>query len=83
LILEAVAATLHHWPDVPDLGLITFVDADEVESRNPGYCYECAGFERVGYTKVNHLHAWQLMPEEMPEPQPAHGDNYALFEEAQ
>lgn len=78
LILEAVAATRHYWPDVPDLGLITFVDADEIESRNPGYCYECAGFKRVGYTKINGLHAWQMTPNEMPDADPAHGSNYKL-----
>jgi len=79
LILEAISATRSIWTP-PDLGIITFVDADEVESRNPGYCYECAGFERVGYTKVNGLHAWQLTPDKMPEPELAHGGQYEFIQ---
>lgn len=50
LIREAVAITRWHW-EPPELGLVTFVDADKVRSTNPGYCYLCAGFERVGQTK--------------------------------
>jgi hypothetical protein len=68
LIRQAVAATRWHYGSSPDLGMITFVDASEVESNNPGYCYECAGFERVGYTQAQCLHVWQLDPEDMPDP---------------
>ena len=40
LIREAVAATRYFWPDVPDLGMITFVDAGKVRrKRDPGRCY--------------------------------------------
>jgi hypothetical protein len=70
LILQAVAATRAVWPEVPELGLITFVDAGKVRSENPGYCYRRAGFRRVGRT-VGGLLAFQLLPEAMPEPEPA------------
>jgi hypothetical protein len=72
LILDAVAASRWFWPDVPPLGLVTFVDpkhvpAKRVRGRNIyGYCYLKAGFEHVGYTKGK-LWAWQLLPERMPE----------------
>lgn len=68
LICEAVAATRWRWPEVPSLGMITFVDASKVKKkRNPGYCYERAGFSLVGETKGGLL-AWQLLPDAMPEP---------------
>jgi hypothetical protein len=74
LIREAVAATrwFHRtkesWDQpMPEEGMITFIDEGEVQSDNPGYCYLCAGFERVGRTKGG-LVAVQLLPDEMPEP---------------
>jgi hypothetical protein len=66
LILEAVAATRAVWPEPPPIGLITFVDARKVASRNPGYCYRRAGFERVGVTRKEKLLAFRLAPEAMP-----------------
>lgn len=76
MILEAVAVTLWNWPEPPPLGMVTFVNPDEVEhKRQPGYCYKKAGFEHVGYTRGG-LWAWQLLPERMPEamePQPREG----------
>jgi len=74
LIREAVAATrwFHRneesWNDpMPEDGMITFIDESEVQSDNPGYCYLCAGFERVGRTEGG-LVAVQLLPDQMPEP---------------
>jgi len=74
LIREAVAATrwFHRneesWNEaMPEDGMITFIDESEVQSANPGYCYLCAGFERVGRTKGG-LVAVQLLPDQMPEP---------------
>lgn len=82
LILEAVAATRAKWSDVPELGMVTFVDAKKVRSkRDPGYCYLCAGFERVGKTKGG-LVALQLLPDAMPEPRPALSVQRSLFEAA-
>lgn len=66
LILEAVAATRWRWPDVPDLGMVTFVDGDKVRSSNPGFCYLRAGFSRVGRTQGG-LYALQLLADAMPD----------------
>lgn len=80
LIRAAVAITLTYthetesWHgEVPDLGMITFVDASKVRSqgrrRNPGYVYERAGFTHVGFTKAG-LWAYQMLPADMPDPLP-------------
>lgn len=62
--------TRHHWPDVPALGMVTFVDASKVRhKRDPGRCYLRAGFRRVGETKGGLL-AFQLLPTEMPDARP-------------
>lgn len=71
MIRAAVAATRAHWPDVPPLGMITFVDANKTRhKRDPGRCYRKAGFKHVGFTKGG-LWAFQMLPEEMPEPEQA------------
>ena len=68
LIREAVAATVYRWPDVPDLGMVTFVDATKTRpKRDPGYCYLMAGFKPVGRT-AGGLYALQLLPGDMPAP---------------
>lgn len=67
LIRQAVAATRAHWPDVPELGMITFVDTRKVRrKRDFGRCYLRAGFKHVGFTKGG-LMAFQLLPSEMPD----------------
>ena len=83
MIRLAVAATRALWPRVPPLGMVTFVDPTEVaatpmrrhrcrincgERRIYGYSYERAGFAHVGYTAERGLWAWQLLPDDMPEP---------------
>jgi hypothetical protein len=74
LIREAVAATRAHWPQVPELGIVTFVDAKKVRhKRDPGRCYLKAGFKLVGKTKSGLL-AFQMLPAEMPEPVPCYED---------
>ena len=79
LIREAVSATRWIW-DPPPLGMITFVDATKVRPKaDPGYCYQVAGFNRVGKTKVNKLLAFQLLPDEMPEPRPPIGSQIGLW----
>lgn len=66
LIREAVAATRWAYPDVPALGMVTFVDESKTRrKRDPGRCYRKAGFKPCGYTKGG-LFALQLLPEEMP-----------------
>lgn len=68
LILEAVAATRAEWGEPPELGMVTFIDPDEVRSTNPGYCYLVAGFEHAGRTKDRNLIALRMRPERMPAP---------------
>lgn len=70
MIVAAVAHTCHEWPDVPELGMVTFIDRAKVRAKaNPGYCYLQAGFEPVGETKGG-LIALQLRPDRMPDPAP-------------
>jgi hypothetical protein len=78
MIRAAVAATRHHWPDVPDLGMITFVDPTKVRhKRDPGRCYRKAGFRLIGRTRSGLL-TWQMLPEDMPDPVPAEGEQLTL-----
>ncbi|MCX4468739.1 DUF4338 domain-containing protein [Micromonospora sp. NBC_01655] len=68
LIAAAVAATRAHWPDVPPLGIVTFVDPTKTRrKRDPGRCYRRAGFTPVGETKGGLL-ALQQLPADMPDP---------------
>lgn len=75
-IREAVAATRVKWPNVPDLGLVSFIDPNEVRPRKIrgrqaiAESYFEAGFTHVGYTKAG-LWVMQMLPEDMPEPAPA------------
>ena len=79
-IRDALAATRWYWPDVPALGMITFVDTRFVKHRrDPGRCYLKAGFRRVGITKVNRLLAFQLLPAQMPKPEAPHGAQPSLL----
>jgi hypothetical protein len=68
LVTDAIAATLSLWPAVPELGLVTFVDATKTRrKRDPGRCFRKAGFRHVGFTGKG-LYALQLLPDEFPEP---------------
>lgn len=68
LITAATAATRGHWPALPALGMVTFVDATKTRrKRDPGRCYRRAGWNEVGRTKGG-LIALQLLPERFPEP---------------
>jgi hypothetical protein len=69
LIRQAVAATRSIW-EAPELGMVTFVNAEKVKhKRDPGRCYLKAGFRNVGLTKGG-LVALQLLPDQMPQPNP-------------
>jgi len=50
LIRAALDATLREWVrlygELPEERLRTEVLVNRVRSRNPGYCYQCAGWER-------------------------------------
>lgn len=73
LIRLAVGATRWRWPETPELGMVTFVDAKKVRhKRDPGRCFLKAGFKNVGHTKGG-LVALQLLPEDMPDPMPPVG----------
>jgi hypothetical protein len=68
LIRQAVAVTRWYWPDVPPLGMVSFVDAGKVRhKRDPGRCYRHAGFTLAGTTKGGLL-VFQLLPAAMPAP---------------
>jgi hypothetical protein len=73
LILQAISATRHVWPEVPELGMVTFIDRKKVRptlvrgEKIWGWTYRKAGFEECGETKVGLL-ALQLLPHKMPEP---------------
>lgn len=68
MIREAVAITRWRWPEVPELGMLSFVNPDRVEhKREPGRVYRLAGFARFGHTKGG-LHVWRMAPEDMPPP---------------
>lgn len=47
LILEAEQLAWARWPGET---LYTYVDPRKVKSRNPGYCFECAGWVKDGTT---------------------------------
>ena len=81
MIREAVAATRALWPDVPVLGMVTFVDASKVRhKRDPGRCYLRSGFQIAGKTKGGLL-ALQMQPEDMPPATLPLGCTGSLFEE--
>ena len=66
LIWDALKCTRFKWPDLPELGMITFVDTKKTKPKaHPGYCYRVVGFEHVGYTKAG-LVALQLTPDKWP-----------------
>lgn len=88
LIRWAVAHTRAKWPDVPPLGIVTFVDAEKTEDKElPGWCYRRAGWSCVGLTQGG-LYAFQQLAdhrvkrrsEPMPEAVPVPGSQASLFE---
>lgn len=84
MIAAAVAATVAHWPDVPELGMITFLDKRKVRPikvrgvETWGRTWEMCGFRHVGHTKGGFM-AFQLLPENMPKPIPATGTQIDLL----
>lgn len=68
LIREAVACSRWLFGEPPALGMVTFIDPDEVRhKRDPGRCYRRAGFIDDGETEGGLL-ALRLPPEGMPAP---------------
>lgn len=65
LVQQAILKTLEVWPEPPELGMITFVDAGKIRrKRDPGRCYRKAGFSHVGFTKGG-LYALQFLPQQI------------------
>jgi hypothetical protein len=88
LIRWAVAHTRAKWPEVPPLGIVSFVDASKTGSKEvPGWCYRRAGWTHVGFTKAG-LYVFQQLPgrkigrrsEPMPEAVPVPGAQTSLFD---
>ena len=83
MIRAAISHTRFQW-EPPALGMITFVDAKKTPGtmvrgqRIHGYSYLKAGFRHVGFTKGG-LWAWQILPEDMPPPIPAIGQQMDLI----
>jgi len=65
LIKQAVRRTREIWPDIPEQGLVTFIDSKKIRSTNPGCCYKKAGFKHVGFTKRRGYYVLQLLPKEI------------------
>lgn len=69
MIRHAVAHTRAVWPEVPALGMVTFIDPRHVKpKRHPGYCYLLAGFEYAGVTPKG-LYVLHMTARNMPEPE--------------
>lgn len=67
LIRDAVAATVWRWPEVPELGMVTFVNRRKVRGkRDFGFCYRKAGWQEIGRTKGD-LTVLQLPMDAMPD----------------
>ena len=81
LIRWAVAHTRWKWPDAPELGIVTMVNASKVRrKRDPGRCYRRAGWTHVGFTKDEGLYVFQQLPKVMPEAIPFLGWQPSLFD---
>jgi hypothetical protein len=65
LIRSATAETYRLWVErygsLPSVPLRTEVKVSAVRSRNPGYCYTCAGWTK-GPTKRGKLHLYAPRP---------------------
>jgi hypothetical protein len=83
LIVAATAATRAYWPDLPPLGMVTFVDPTKTRrKRDPGRCYRRAGWTPVGST-AGGLIALQILPGDFPDAlsaRPIHTNQAALFD---
>ena len=88
LIRWAVAHTRAVWPEVPALGIVSFVDASKTAPKEvPGWCYRRAGWSHAGFTQAG-LYAFQQLSgervgrrsEPMPEAVPVPGWQPSLFD---
>jgi hypothetical protein len=80
MIRQAVAATRWWFGEAPEIGMVSFVDPTKVRrKRDPGRCYLRAGFKMVGKTQSGLL-AFQLLPPDMPAPEPPLGATLDLLD---
>ena len=84
MIRQAVAATRWHYGPPPALGMVTFIDRDQVQPYRRRGClpvwgrtWLMAGFEEIGETKGG-LMALQMSPAAMPAPSPPLGVSMRL-----
>jgi hypothetical protein len=74
MIRAAVAHTRYMWPEVPELGMVTFIDPTKVRpikrrgAETWGYSYARAGFTQLGQRTKAGLLVMQMLPGAMPEP---------------
>lgn len=59
LILEAEAIAWNKWPGQR---LYTYVNSSKVQSKNPGYCFKCAGWTVCGKSKKRGLLILEKLP---------------------
>ena len=80
LIRDALAATAWKWPEIPALGMVTFVNTARVRPKqHPGYCFRMAGFEPCGQT-AGGLVALRIAPDRWPEAVAPMGVTYDMFD---
>lgn len=76
LIRTAVSATRWFWPNIPEKGLITFIDRTKVKSikvhgkETWGRTFMLAGFKHIGETKGGLL-VFQMQQQDIPFAKPA------------
>ena len=79
LVRQALAATRWKYPELPDLGIITWINAGKVRrKRDPGRCFLRAGFERIGLSRTG-LVTLQCLPRDWPDPEPPVGSQGTLL----
>ena len=82
MIGYAIAHTRARWPQVPALGMVTFINPAKVRrKRDPGRCYLRAGFRHVA-TTAKGLLVLQLAETGMPASAPVPGSQMHLGEVA-
>lgn len=82
-IRQAISSTRFYWPQIPDRGMISFIDPKEVKPRairgrhTWGHSYFEAGFKHVGYSGRG-LWVFQILAADMPLPEPPIGAQFSM-----
>lgn len=61
LILEAEQLAHQRWPRAK---FYTYVNPNKIQSSNPGYCFQMAGWQKCGLTKSKGLVILEKLPQE-------------------